>query len=252
MAQLPTITIVEHNNQNMYYTDYDIFIGNNLMDHSKDINNLKTYHLIDAVFCHEPLPEYFKKEDRFLLFDLLKNSKFIATNDKAEEYLKNIGQQTETISYGIPEIPLNKEPRKPILVLNFKNNNQTTNLYNYIKQHIGECDIINSNHPATTIYEILFKLNRYAIVIDLDSHINNLCSVLSGCISITNLKTNYPNTINVQSFNDIISTVKRELESYNLDKLIDNIELIRPKYSFDSFNNNLMNLLENKIWRSFK
>lgn len=253
MAQLPNITIVDHSNdERIYYTSYDSFIGNNLMDHSKDLSSIKLYHLIDAVFCHEPLSSQFKKEDRFLLFDILKNSKLIAMNDTAEQYLKSIGQQTETMSYGVPEVPLNREPRKPILVLNLKNNNQTTNLYNYIKQHIPECDILNSIPSTTNIYQMLFKLNNYSIVIDLDSDINNLCSILSGCISITNLQTKYPNSVNVSSFENIVSIIKKNLEDYSLDKIVDNIDLIRSKYSFDSFNTNLMNLLENKIWRPFK
>ena len=107
------VTIVEHiSNQETYFNTYDALCTNNLIDHSRNLDLAKAYHLIDVVFCHEALPDIFKKEDRFLLFNTLRDSRVITTTPSASKYLTNYQQNAESIEYGIPEIPLNRQMRK--------------------------------------------------------------------------------------------------------------------------------------------
>ena len=231
MSACSYVTIMEHiQNQETYFNTYDTFCTNNLIDHSRNVDLAKAYHLIDVVFCHEALPDVFKKEDRFLLFNTLTNSRIIATTPSAAKYLANYQQNAESIEYGIPEIPLSRQKRKPILLFTLNNNNQTNNLYNHIKQHIPDCEMINRLPAGVNIIQILAKLNEYSILIDLDAHINNLCGVMSGCVCITNLDTDYPNSIRISNFQNIIEVIKKQLLEYDIDRVSSNIESIKSKY----------------------
>lgn len=258
LQHLSNLYIIELEDNIYKYIDTDIFCSNDLLQHSQDMSLIRRLHLIDLIFCHSPLPSFLKKEDWYLLLENVKDSSIVATNTETLNFYKQINNKTAQdiyhIRYGIPEIELdNLNKKQSIIILNLKKDQQTYNLYNYVKQHYKDCLIIDNIYPD--IYNIMSFLNlikEYKILIDLDTNIHVLAGLATGCIPMTKISTEYPGVVNIDRFDNTIKLINHTINEYVLHDRITIGKKIQLEYSFDNFKNNIYNALKYKIWRPFR
>jgi hypothetical protein len=235
-----------------YFLDYHIYATNTLLEHIDKIKTIQEYHLIDCIFAHEPLSLSIKKEDKYLILEQLKRTPIVSTNNRTKSYFENSSHSIlYHIPYGIPEHELNSGDRKPIVVVNLNNDDQTNRLFSYIKTHIPEAEIISSINQYSTISSILSKLNEYKVIIDTKLDINILCGLLSGCIAITANGISYGDSIEINKPEEIISIAKTSIQDYNINNRLAIIETLKKEHNYRLFTNNLIELIEQKIWRPY-
>ena len=227
---------------------YDLKIINNYLPY---INNLKSinrkFQLSNLVFFHDYCLPQFKKEDKIILNNTLRNTqKVVFTKSHYENWALDTNS-TMFIKYGIPQpsIDVWKSKTEDVLILNLRNNAQLTTLFQHIKNQYPNTDIINDVN-SFNLEDIYRKISQYKIVIDIDSVINCLVSTVCGCVTLNNqaFDSNISSNIQIMDFRTILVLIKKILESETKPMITENISYILKEYNFNSFETNIDKLVK--------
>ena len=152
------------------------------------------------------------------------------------------------IPYGIPinDITNNTfidKKTKDVCILNF-NNNQTSNaIYNQLKSQNISIDIMKD--LTFNMSDYISIISEYKIVIDVYSTFNRLVSMLCGCLVVSGINSFEKDfIISTNSIADLVKQIHISLQSINIDKNIQNAQILFDKYKNNQFINNLNNLLK--------
>lgn len=222
-------------NESFYY---DMQIINNYFPYLNSRNNfIYENQFSDIVLFHENPHNLFKKEDKLILANNLRSTEKVMLLNSFDQTwnLPN----SSLVKYGIPTsekiADYNDRPRD-VLVLNLKNNNQIASLYQHIKAKFDKTDIVNS-FAKESLSETREILQKYRIVIDVDTPVNCLCATACGCVTITNqaFDTKLESTVAVEDFRAVFVVIEKILANNMQNVVARDIELIKTEYNYDTF-----------------
>lgn len=224
------------NNSPLSYSDYDEFVS--------------FQHLKSVVFFHDSPDTNFKKEDKFILNNSLKNSVNICPSSNIQ---KSWGLSSAmNIQYGIPDIDLNidRNNKNSVILINTSNNHKVNLLAKYIKQYFTDTEVLTKDEN-TNWASFSDKLQQYKLCIVFNNQIDVLASVACGCLTVSPIPVENNGVINVTDFSNIIDTIKDALLSYNANKSIEYSKNVLSEYSFTNFNNQINTILNQIIREPF-
>lgn len=238
-----------------YY--YDLFWTNNFLEHTQQTGSLvKQIHLLDIVWFHNAPPLKFKKEDIALVNQRLKNSvKICADASIMEAWNFDHDTETKVISYGIMSSDIDYQNKtESIVLLNFNNNTDITNLYEFIKQDFPSAVMLNSLDHIHSLNDLYSIVAKYNICIDIYNSLNVLIAQYLGCKVITST-TQAKNLIGIVQLSDY-GNIKEVLKSALNDKLshsdiLSNRQCIQETYNYQTFHNDVMSVLSNIKTKEF-
>ena len=230
---------------------YDFFLSNNSIDYSDLLPTIKNFHLKDIVLFHSFPDSSIKKEDKFLIRQTFKNSKTISV----KEDIRNSWEipNSEVIKYGIPKsdrLDISSPIKKSVILLNLEQSRSIDMLYHHIKNYIPNVDMIKdiSNSSLEEIYSVL---SQYKVCIDIKSEINCLIAIYCGCKTISSANMFESGALVLDDYNNIVEILTKEIESYSLEKSLENQNTILEKYNFQTFNNSFLSIFNDLIKESF-
>lgn len=230
-----------------YY--YDLFWTNNFLEHTQQtISLVKQIHLLDVVWFHNNPPLKFKKEDIVLVSQHLRNSiKICADASIMQAWGFDHDTETKVIPYGIMSSDIDYSNKtESILLLNFNNNTDITNLYEFIKQDFPAAVMINSLDHVHSLNELYSIIAKYHICIDIYNSLNVLIAQYLGCKVITSTEQ-AKQLIGVIQLSDY-GNIKEVLQSALNDNLshtdiLSNRNWIQETYNYQTFHNSVMSIL---------
>lgn len=224
------------NNNKLYDFSYDYIFFNNLMLESSMLRELNRSNIDIVAFNHDDLTKT-KREDVHIINNNVLNNNIIVINfnRKSDSLLQN----SHNIEYGMPIIDI-PEKTKNILVINREKDNMLTEFFQQIKQHDENSDMV--SELGNDIKSITDTLSPYKVVIDLESKITLLLSVLCKCNTVTSLDTSdsllYNHVVKFGEFQNPFECI-----NYAMTKQPTDISDLYEKYNIDQFNNNLNKIL---------
>jgi hypothetical protein len=235
----------------LYYTHNSIF--DVLLDSIDSLCLIKTskkHQLIDQIhmqpilLMNNELPSMFKKEDRYLLSEALKDASICCMT--TDLYDKSVRDKSALIHYGFPEIDINQNQRKSVLVINTKNNPRITAIYSKIKEFHEDAKIITSFSDMSLI-EALDIFNEYSIVLAIDNHVDILFALSCGCSCVTNLEIDNTGITKVVNFQNIISIVNQAVATYGITDRAKIAKDIQKQYPIEKFKEEMILFIGNSI-----
>lgn len=225
---------------------YDAYVSNNFLKHSTNKNNiLPLYHLHDILFIHEPLSSNFKKEDKVLINNNLKNTYKILLHPSLADSWSCLDEKS-IIPYGIetPRLDISKT-RNDILIMNLKKSHQLNLIYQHIK-NIFPTTVMITDIPDNwdTIYN---TISSYKVIIEENSILNQLISAYCGCVIVTpniNFDPNIVGYFNIDNFSSIINNMQSILSSYDNINFTKQMDYIKNTYPMDSFKNSIRDIIQ--------
>jgi hypothetical protein len=242
IKQLDKLSLFPLENSNDYIS-YDAILSHNPIGFSSYVQQLYQLHLNSAIYFHHLCPNNFKKEDKFLLKNTLKQSYKIFAN----EYIMNSwGFETDPQSFVIPYGILSDNElitkTKSVVVLNLNNNPSINTLFQYINNVFNDAVLVNDIQD----YKTYKSIQEAAICVEAESHFNIITAIANGCYVISGLDYLSENGLfSISSYDHILYNIKELLESYNYETAEKNKELIAKKYSYVKFQNLFLDLLDN-------
>lgn len=231
----------KHNMDNIFYISKERLELHNyhlVMSHSleKHINSNISFAMhLPLILIISDVKSY-KKEDRFLIQNKIKNYTKIFLNEDAYKAFCNEDPKCFSIKLGIPldifypTQSFNK--RKDICIID--NNPMTHNIKTAIDKTGKSCDIIDTNLGMNILSAIF---NQYKVCIDLGDNymVNLLCAAACGCKCITSTtQSGVPYIIKTLGLdNNFVSNICNELDSEVNTK--SNIAYIKENYPFTDF-----------------
>lgn len=221
-------------------------LSNKPFDMAQGSNRL--YQLFDTeprfLLYHDNTPAGMKKEDKQLMSNSLSKYCNIFLLENTDWLIPH----KHYIPYGIPinDITNNTfidKKTKDVCILNF-NNNQTSNaIYNQLKSQNISIDIMKD--LTFNMSDYISIISEYKIVIDVYSTFNRLVSMLCGCLVVSGINSFEKDfIISTNSIADLVKQIHISLQSINIDKNIQNAQILFDKYKNNQFINNLNNLLK--------
>ena len=234
------------NNDDNNRIHHDIGFINDWAAHATNRPAFVSKHqIMDILVFHETCPDKFKKEDKIILGNNLKNTHKIFPTNTIYNSWELQDPLSFQINYGIPQ-PINTIPvkeKKYISILNVAQNPESNRLYQFLNNHYGDQVLYITQIKS---YDgLLDIINRSKIVIDLNNTINNIVSIANSAICITNkiVDNNLKSIITIQDFRSIIQLI----DSISLDRYNSLIEIdkayISEYYSLDTFTNKIKNII---------
>lgn len=231
-------------NDQAYAHYYDLCIANNFLNYHNDIGILANQsHIKNCLFFHDRPPETFKKEDIALAQqNINKIHKIVFGTNLADSWKMQPDKYTTIIEYGLPQFDLIPQNRtKSVIILNLNNNQNISMLYQHIKAHIDDCDMLEAIPQNLTIRDIYNILSQYRICIDVSNTINTLVSMCCGCQTITSQSISSLITKNklisyITDYSNIVS-ILQVLLNINLsdDEREHNQRMLTQLYNYDTF-----------------
>ena len=218
-------------------------LSNKPFDMAQGSNRL--YQLFDTeprfLLYHDNTPAGMKKEDKQLMSNSLSKYCNIFLLENTDWLIPH----KHYIPYGIPinDITNNTfidKKTKDVCILNF-NNNQTSNaIYNQLKSQNISIDIMKD--LTFNMSDYISIISEYKIVIDVYSTFNRLVSMLCGCLVVSGINSFEKDfIISTNSIADLVKQIHISLQSINIDKNIQNAQILFDKYKNNQFINNLNN-----------
>lgn len=239
-ANVPNVISLFGYNQDIY--DYRFMLSNDLERNAQHGTLAQAYHINTALIINAV--KNYKKEDRHIISQNLRNTYKIFLNNAAYEAL---GQPNKSflIPVGVPNLFNIVDPkanRKPVAILDRVGvGGQIQQLF--AKDNI-DCDIINPM-SGLNIKGLNYVFNKYSTIIDLSDYcnINLLCALASGCRAIT-LQSNYTDCPLIEKYNDIETIVSETIKNKSLD-IEKTKDYIHNYHNFDRFIDAINNIFQN-------
>jgi hypothetical protein len=218
---------------------YSMHVSYNIEKYVDDNHISKVFH-IPGIIIIDPNIKSYKKEDKYILFQKVKNYHKIFLNHETFEYFGK-PNKSYVIPIGIPTDTFfstteNEKREKDVIIIS------DDIIAQQIKQVLEinnlSCDIVDIKFKdSKTINEIL---NRYKYCIDTtnNNYVNLLCAISSGCFAISTTQSSMPCPFvtYVQDIDHIIHIIK------NQESKLNNIaiqEYLANNYSYKEFSNKL-------------
>jgi hypothetical protein len=238
------ISIPSNDDKQVMY--HDMAVINDWTTHATNRPAFVSKHqIIDLLIFHEICPDKFKKEDRLILGNNLKNTYKIFPTNIIYNSWECRDQLSFQINYGIPP-SINSIPvlqKKYITILNTTQNPESTRLYQFINSHYPEQVLhITEIKSFDGLLEII---NKSKILIDLQNPLHNLIAIANSSICITNkvIDNNLKSTIVTQDFRNITQLINNiSLEKHSSLLEIDK-SYISQYYSLDNFTKNIKDII---------
>lgn len=214
IEKIPANFYIENDNISSYY--YDMVINNNILFYHQNYQNLtKNYHILDLILVHNSPPGALKKEDIHLLQKNTSHTYKICFDTKiASEWKILEDKKHKVINYGLPHTHINQNRDRKILILNLEKNPNLTSLYQYIKNSIKECDIMEEFPKHTSIDTLQQLFNNYDICLDISCDINALFAASCGCQCLTSVSDyNNPLITKITNFSEIMNVIQKLSEN---------------------------------------
>lgn len=239
---------------NIYYANdvvsvhyYDTIIINDFLSyHSWGQSFSNQYHIKPSLFLHDAPPSSFKKEDIALVHQNTKRvHRIIFGNHLANMWKLQPDKYVTVMDYGLPVFNSANKRDKSILIMNLQGNNNSATLHQHIKNHIGDCDILNTLPMSWSLNDICNLLSQYKIFIDLSHTVNSLVAASCGCQCISPHPLPKNKLISsITDYSNIISIIQILLGT-NLsdDEREYNKNLLTTMFNYETF----INLLSDKI-----
>jgi hypothetical protein len=225
---------------------FDIILVNNWQTHATNRNQLLfNDQLVDIMFFHELCPPQFKKEDRYLLQNNLKNTyKVFLTEDIFASWQLYNDPKSFMVPYGIPEIDYKSDDKSQILLINMNNDTDINNLYHIIRNTYPDIQIINSGDYNS----IVASFKKAKIIIDMTNTYNILLGIGCGAYTITNklFDSKLKSTFFIKTVTDIIThidNIMNRTQSFASQLELDK-SYIKTKYNLDNFIGSFTNIIQ--------
>jgi len=231
---------------------YDICCSNEITSYKQHTNLIYGMHLSNLLFEHHYRSASLKKEDVYILNQSLSNTKKVFFNPFTMESW-NLSNSV-TVNYGVPtdifDVAKDENDVKDVLML-ASNNPLRGQLYDYVTQNLNlQADIIET-FGFTKIQDISNLFKKYKIFINIkNTTIDSLCAASTGmqvlALSQKNPKderlNNVPNIQTHMDINTLIQSIDGLCKNFVINKNAN--EYIKNNYNFDSFNNEMQNILD--------
>lgn len=230
---------------NMPYLSYDLYWSNEPTHYISSVGDIQSQHIHDIIYFRNMSESNVKKEDKFLIQNRFGSSFQIARNQHIQADW-HMNKHSTTLEYGIPNTNLDKNANRDgsIIVLNTHGNKSLEQLYYTIKQNWPDTYMLTDikNHNYSQICDIVQK---YRICIETQDTYNVLFGMANGCRVVSTINHDNEDICTVSSFDNIIQTIKLELDNYNNYPSFENSQHILNKYSFDKFEQSLFHIIRN-------
>lgn len=241
------IELYSENNINLLDINYDCYMSNNFLRYSTQNNYIKNFHIPSIVFIHEFLNAKFKKEDKILLNNNLHSCFKLIMHDSLSQNWDFLSNKVTTINYGFKALDIDRSKnRNDILIINTKNNHNINLIYQHIKNKYPKSMMLTDlkNKQWSEIYDII---SSYKIFIDEGFIINQLIAAYCGCFIVTPT-ISYDRYINgsfgINDFSQLFNIIDPIIKSYNINDYNTQIDYIKSKYTFETFEKNIQNILQ--------
>jgi hypothetical protein len=234
-------------NEHIEFYNYHLIMSNSLEKHLD--NNFAYIMHLPVLFLIEYIKGY-KKEDRHLIQDRMKNHTKIFLNELTYNYFKS--SNSVFIQMGIPLELFKKTQdwatRKNVCIFDY--GPQSKFMKAQIEKEGIDCDIINTIMPTTSIVNLL---NSYKICIDISENykINLLCAAACGCKSLTiDTSRSIENIVNGCNQEDITKYINTYINSNQNDSNAE--QFIIENYSFNKFLEKIKQQINNISHEAYK
>lgn len=223
---------------------YDAYLTSSIIEHSNIRNQILLNYGVPDVLCfHNLLPSKFKKEDLYILKKSSILNHKIFFHDAIQHSWSIKDKLSFSISYGIPNVPVESiVHKKSVVILNLNNNNNLNTLYQFIKNIFKDAEMI-TDISSFSYQELINTLSGFHICLENDSIINCLIAAYAGCYIISTLPTieDINGLFDIVDYSNIIDQIKYLLSS-NI-KTSDQ-QILLDKYPFDRFSSQFIKCLQ--------
>lgn len=219
------------------YVSYDALFSTDPTTHTTNISAYKDEHIRDIVYFRDIANNQIKKEDKFLIQNKLSKTNKILRNSAIQSSW-HIKDNQEYIEYGIPRIEIkNISVKKSILFINTSNSKTIDVIYQDIKRHIPDADIL-GDITRMKYQDIADKLQQYKLCFDIEDSYNILAAVSNGCRVLSTKKIEHCDSFLLDSiFNieNLLDLIKDELSSYSQYDWQNASKEVTSYYDFEIF-----------------
>jgi hypothetical protein len=224
--------------------EYDCVISSDPIELTDMVKHIKNLHMKPILFMHNPLPKFFKKEDRYLLSEALSGTPSCCMTMAA--YIDSLMKTSAYIEYGLPTFDINKNKRKSILIINTKKNDKLSSIFQMMKNIHNDAEMITS-FADISLNDTISIFNDYAVVLALDNYIDILSALSCGCSCVTNLEMQNYAVNSIKDFRNIESTLNHLIYGYNVLEHISVSSNIQNNYPIKKFQQKIELFIKNSI-----
>jgi hypothetical protein len=202
-------------------------------------------HLSNLVIFHEKIPNAFKKEDKIIIQNHLKDSHKLYMHQSLLDNWDIMDDKTYVVNYGLPKILLQNINRKSIIIINLNKNTELNLLYQYLKNYFGDIYML-TDISNMSLEDLAKIISSYKICIETEMIINALFAAMCGNYVVSSLDLFDPNIIGsfgIKTFTTIHEDIMKILNAYNDDIALQNRTHLETTYGWDNFKTKIENVL---------
>lgn len=228
--------------------NYGLSFINDPVNYSQNIEKYKKLYSNKILFMHNPVPNFFKKEDVFLMNSHLSNHTIYSFTNSQPEVLPN----KKYIKYGlkIRSTKASSDRSNNVAILYNAEEKQAKILHSVISSKFPNIELIDTK-SIKDIVSIEEKLNNTKICIDTTDYYNVLFGVSCGCYGLTSVVNN-DNTIisRIDNFENCLNIIEQILSSYSQDTIDKSQQYLEANYNYDSFVTIIDTIISNNYYIS--
>jgi hypothetical protein len=215
--------------------NYSMHVSYNIEKYIENNHITKNFH-VPGIIIIDPNIKSYKKEDKYILCQKIKNYHKIFLSNESFEYL---GKPTKSyvIPIGIPtnifsSVIDNKNRSKDVIIIN--DNVVAQQLKQTLENINLTCDIIDIKFKNSEALNNIFNRYKYCIDTTDDNYINLLCAISSGCRGISTAPSAIPCPLIVYA-NDINDIVKAITDESNKPDHSLILEYLKTNFPYEEF-----------------
>lgn len=230
----------------------NLWISNDPINFSqKSIHSSNDSHVNSILFFHNSPPQQFKKEDILILKQHLQTKYKVLCSSSLASYWLPSDNRWHIIDYGIPNLGnANNTKNNNVIILNFNNNQMISSISSNIQKNIPKTLVLNT--LPKDIDELYSVLQDSIICVDFENMINSMVASVCECFTIvpySNPNLSYYAKLN--DTGDLLNTIQSALSNIDINKIMQQKELLLDQFSFDIFTQRITLLFNSIIKEKF-
>jgi hypothetical protein len=222
-------------------------ISSDYIAHSQHKNIYHNYHIKDIIMVTDPPHKMLKKEDMILLEERLRASKKICIGSNLYKTWSNSLIEMSVIEPGLINGEFNEDKKRRTLIILSDNSSSSQKISSILYQKYQDVKVIGNYTDYNTIYK---TLNEYSVCLNLNTSIDSIFPLQSGCITIS--REQYLNEVyKYNTFEDIIKLIETAINAFDIKKQKEISLQISNNFPFSVFEKTLMQTIIDNLKEPF-